>query len=103
MASRRNGTLYTGVTSDLPQRVWQHKTDSLEGFTKRYQVHMLVYCEYHPDMNSAIAREKQIKKWRRDKKIALIESANPEWLDLSNEIHQRAVSVVSTGASRSEA
>ena len=83
MASRRNGTLYTGVTSDLPQRVWQHKTDSLEGFTKRYQVHMLVYCEYHPDMNSAIAREKQIKKWKRAWKLQLVEKENPEWTDLA--------------------
>jgi putative endonuclease len=86
MASKRNGTLYTGVTSDLPQRVWQHKTDAVEGFTKRYQVHMLVYCEYHPDMNSAIAREKQIKKWKRAWKVQLIEKENPEWIDMAVEM-----------------
>ena len=86
LASKRNGTLYTGVTSDLPQRIWQHKTDAMEGFTKRYQIHMLVYCEYHPDMNSAIAREKQIKKWKRAWKLQLIEEENPEWIDLAADV-----------------
>jgi putative endonuclease len=86
LASQRNGTLYTGVTSDLPKRTWEHKNDSAEGFSKRYGVHLLVYFELHPDMLSAITREKQIKKWNRAWKIRSIESINPEWRDLWNEI-----------------
>ena len=82
LASRRNGTLYTGVTSDLSQRVWDHKQDVHEGFTRRYQVHRLVYFEEHPDIRDAILREKQIKKWKRAWKIRLIEEMNPEWRDL---------------------
>lgn len=83
LASRRNGTLYTGVTSNLPRRVWEHRNDLVEGFTRRYGVHMLVYYEWHDDMYAAIRREKQIKKWRRVWKIQLIESLNPDWKDLS--------------------
>jgi putative endonuclease len=86
LASQRNGTLYTGVTSDLPKRVWEHRHDAAEGFSKRYGVHLLVYFEIHPDMLSAITREKQIKKWNRAWKIRLIEAANPEWRDLWGEI-----------------
>ncbi len=86
LASQRNGTLYTGVTSDLPKRTWEHRNDAAEGFTKRYGVHLLVYFEIHSDMLSAITREKQIKKWNRAWKIRLIEAANPEWRDLWNEI-----------------
>ena len=82
LASRRIGTLYIGVTSDLVKRVWQHKEDLVEGFTKRYGVHALVYYELHGDMVNAIQREKQMKKWNRAWKIALIEKENPEWLDL---------------------
>ena len=82
LASGRNGTLYTGVTSDLATRVWQHKNDLAEGFSKKYAVHTLVYFEMTVDMTSAIAREKQIKAGSRAKKIALIESINPEWKDL---------------------
>ena len=82
LASKRNGTLYTGVTSNLGKRVWEHKSDLVEGFTKRYRVHSLVYFEVHDEMVSAITREKQIKKWRRDWKIRLIESMNPEWTGL---------------------
>jgi putative endonuclease len=78
--------LYTGVTSDLSKRTWEHKNDSAEGFSKRYGVHLLVYFELHPDMLSAITREKQIKKWNRAWKIRLIESINPGWRDLWNEI-----------------
>ena len=85
LASKRNGTLYTGVTSDLSRRVWQHKNDQVEGFTKKYGVHTLVYYEWHDDMRSAIVREKQIKKWNRAWKLALIEGVNPEWRDLSEE------------------
>ncbi|HXQ42122.1 MAG TPA: GIY-YIG nuclease family protein, partial [Candidatus Udaeobacter sp.] len=69
LASKRNGTLYIGVTSDLRRRIWEHRTDIIEGFTKRYGVHMLVYFEFHSTMANAILREKQIKKWRRAWKI----------------------------------
>jgi len=83
MASKRNGTLYTGVTSDLPRRAWEHQHGLVEGFTKKYNVHLLVYYEYHDSMHSAITREKQIKKWNRAWKLKLIEEVNPNWNDLS--------------------
>ena len=86
LASQRNGTLYTGVTSDLVKRVWEHKNDAAEGFSKRYGVHILVYFEFHSDMLAAITREKQIKKWNRDWKIKQIELTNPDWRDLWDEI-----------------
>jgi putative endonuclease len=86
LASRRHGTLYVGVTSDLIRRVWEHKTDVVEGFSRRYQVHMLVYFEMYETIVDAIAREKQIKKWSRLKKIRLIESTNPRWKDLYGDI-----------------
>jgi putative endonuclease len=82
LASKRNGTLYIGVTSNLLQRVWQHKNDMVEGFAKRYNVHRLVYYEQYADMMEAILREKQLKKWNRAWKIELIERENPEWRDL---------------------
>jgi putative endonuclease len=82
LASRRNGTLYIGVTSDLIKRVWQHKNDVVEGFTKQYGVHILVWYELHGTMESAIQREKNIKKWNRRWKLALIEKSNPDWKDL---------------------
>jgi putative endonuclease len=82
LASKRNGTLYIGVTSDLVKRVWQHKNDVCEGFTKKYGVHTLVYYEMHANMTEAIRREKQLKKWNRAWKIELIEKENPRWLDL---------------------
>ena len=82
LASKRNGTLYIGVTSDLIKRTWEHKIDSVEGLTKRYRVHRLVYYELHEDMESAIRREKQMKKWNRDWKLELIEKQNPDWRDL---------------------
>ena len=82
LASKRNGTLYIGVTSDLVKRVWQHKNDVAEGFTKKYGVHTLVNYEMHADMTEAIRREKQLKKWNRAWKIELIEKEHPEWLDL---------------------
>jgi putative endonuclease len=81
-ASKRNGTLYVGVTSDLEKRAWQHKNNAVEGFTKQYGVRHLVYYELHGDMLSAIAREKQIKKWNRAWKLELIETQNPIWKDL---------------------
>ncbi len=86
LASRRNGTLYIGVTSDLAVRVWQHRNDVVEGFTKKYDVHMLVYFELHDDMESAIIREKRLKKWSRAWKLRLIEEMNPDWNDLYESI-----------------
>lgn len=83
LASKRNGTLYTGVTSDIAKRAYQHKYNLVEGFTKRYEVHMLVYFEQTEDIRSALAREKTLKKWRRAWKISLIEKENPSWKDLS--------------------
>jgi putative endonuclease len=82
LANRRNGTLYTGVTSDLVKRVYEHKNGLADGFTKKYGVHELVYFEMHADMTAAITREKQIKKWNRAWKLELIEKDNPEWKDL---------------------
>ena len=82
MTNKRNGTLNTGVTSDLIKRVYQHKNARISGFSRRYDCKLLVYYESHGDMLSAITREKQIKAGSRKKKIALIESMNPEWLDL---------------------
>lgn len=82
LASRRNGTLYTGVTSNLVQRVWQHKRGLVEGFASKYRVKDLVYFEVHQAALSAIAREKQIKKWKRAWKLKLIEENNPDWSDL---------------------
>jgi len=86
LASRRNGTLYVGVTSDLLKRVYEHKQDLVDGFTKKYHVHTLVYYEVHDDIREAITREKQIKKWNRKWKLDLIEEKNTEWKDLYNEI-----------------
>lgn len=86
LASRPNGTLYVGVTSDLVQRVWQHKQDLAEGFTKRYGIHTLVWYEVHSTMRAAIAREKALKGWKRAWKLALIRKENPSWRDLYDEI-----------------
>lgn len=82
MASARNGTLYTGVTSDLPRRVYEHREAMLPGFTSRYRCHLLVFYEWYADIPTAIAREKQIKGGSRKKKLALIEAMNPGWRDL---------------------
>ncbi len=82
LASGRNGTLYVGVTSDLIKRVYQHRNNLVDGFTKRYGVHYLMWYEIHEQMESAILREKQIKKWQRMAKIGLIEQGNPIWKDL---------------------
>ena len=86
LTSKRNGTLYVGVTSDLRKRVWEHNRDLVEGFTKRYHVHRLVWYELHGDMSAAILREKQLKKWNREWKLQLIEQGNPQWKDLWSEI-----------------
>ena len=82
MANRKQGTLYVGVTRDLVQRVAQHKMKSLPGFTSRYDVDRLVYLEVYDDATNAITREKELKKWRRAWKVALIERENPDWRDL---------------------
>lgn len=80
----RTKTLYIGVTNDMERRVWEHKTGYVEGFTKKYNICHLVYYEDYESVRDAIAREKQMKNWRREKKVALIESANPEWDDLAD-------------------
>ena len=86
MASKRNGTLYMGVASDLVKRIWEHKNNMVEGFTKRYGVHQLVWYEVHEGMESAIEREKRLKEWKRKWKLELIESTNPSWQDLYHTI-----------------
>lgn len=86
LTSQKRGTLYTGVTSNLALRVYQHRTSQIEGFSQRHHTHKLVYYELHENMLAAITREKQIKKWRRDWKIKLIIAFNPEWRDLYTEI-----------------
>ena len=86
LASKYNGTLYTGVTNNLQRRTYEHKNNFADGFTKKYNVKILVYYEQTNDIGSAIEREKCIKKWNRNWKIKLIEEMNPEWNDLSLEI-----------------
>ena len=90
MANQRNGTLYVGVTAHLIQRIWQHREGEAEGFTKQYGLKTLVWYEQHETMESAITREKAIKKWNRAWKLALIEKSNPQWLDLWPEITGQA-------------
>jgi putative endonuclease len=86
VASQRNGTIYTGVTSNLPHRVWQHRDGVTAGFTRRQGVKILVWFEQHGTMESAITREKQIKAWKREWKLALFEGDNPEWRDLAEDL-----------------
>jgi putative endonuclease len=86
LASQRNGTIYIGVTSDPVKRVWEHKSDLVEGFSKKYGVHTLVWYELHETIEAAIAREKQLKGWRRQWKLELIEKMNPDWRDLYADI-----------------
>ena len=86
LSSKRNGTLYTGITSDLLKRVYEHKHELVKGFTSKYKVHNLVWYEVHESAESAIMREKQIKKWKRDWKLKLIEKVNPGWMDLFEKI-----------------
>jgi len=88
LCNKHNGTLYTGVTSDLTNRVYEHKNNLVEGFTKKYNIHRLVWYEIHESGESAILREKQIKKWKRAWKINLIEKQNPVWNDLYKDICQ---------------
>ncbi|MBO6527068.1 GIY-YIG nuclease family protein [Erythrobacter sp.] len=85
LASQRNGTLYVGVTSDLESRIHQHRTDAVDGFSKRYGVKRLVWFEVHEEMEPAIIREKQLKKWNRAWKLRLIEETNPQWHDLAED------------------
>jgi len=82
LASKRNGTLYVGVTSDLPKRIYEHKQGVADGFTKKYAVKILVYFEAHDGAEAAITREKQIKEWKRQWKLELIEGFNPDWQDM---------------------
>ncbi len=86
LASARNGTLYLGVTSNLVQRVWQHKHNLVRGFTKKHRVHSLVYYELHDSMEAAILRERRMKRWNRAWKLKLIEKVNPRWKDLYDAI-----------------
>lgn len=86
LASKRNGTLYTGVTSDLVKRIWEHKHHAVEGFTYKYNVNRLVWYEVHETMESAIQREKAIKNWKRCWKINVIETINPQWRDLYDDL-----------------
>jgi putative endonuclease len=86
LSSKRNGTLYIGSTSNLVKRVWQHKKKAMKGFTEKYDVNMLVYFELTEDSNTMVVRERQLKKWKREWKIRLIEEKNPEWKDLFEEI-----------------
>jgi len=86
LASNKNGTLYIGVTSNLINRIYEHKNNLIKGFTKEYNIHNLVYLEITDDINTAIAREKQLKRWDRDWKVDLIEKNNPGWRDLYKEL-----------------
>jgi putative endonuclease len=86
LSSQRNGTLYIGVTDNLLRRVWEHKHKLVEGFTNRYEIHHLVYYEIHENPESAILREKQLKEWKRNWKLELIENKNPDWKDLYKEL-----------------
>ena len=86
LCNKRNGTLYTGVTSNLPKRIYEHKHNLVDGFTKKYSVHSLVWFERHESADEAITREKQIKKWNRKWKLELIEEKNHEWNDLYDSI-----------------
>lgn len=86
LASKPHGTLYIGVTSNLVARIYQHKADVVAGFSQRYSVHRLVYIELHQEMYTAITREKQLKRWKREWKIRLIEEKNPKWQDLYPEL-----------------
>lgn len=86
LSSQKNGTLYIGITNNIAKRVWEHKNQKVDGFTKKYEVHHLVYYEIYDNPESAIAREKQLKKWNRKWKIELIQEKNPEWKDLYKDI-----------------
>ena len=97
LASKKNGTLYIGVTNNIKRRVYEHRNNMIKGFTKKYKVHRLVYYEIYDQIEEAIKREKRLKKWKRKWKIELIEKENPEWLDLWEEIIEQIV--INTGLS----
>lgn len=86
LASKKDGVLYIGVTSNLVKRIWEHKNNAVKGFTQKYNVHSLVWFELHENMDVAIAHEKKLKNWQRDWKVRLIEKDNPEWRDLHSSI-----------------
>ncbi|MGR5235279.1 GIY-YIG nuclease family protein [Vibrio rotiferianus] len=86
LTSNNNSVLYIGVTSQLPQRIWQHKNGIVEGFTKKYHVHKLVYFELFEDISTAISREKQLKQWKREWKLDLVRKSNPNFLDISSSV-----------------
>ena len=86
LASRRNGTLYIGMTDDLVRRAWEHRTGTIPGFTREYGIKMLVWFEQHETRESALQRERQLKKWNRAWKLQLIEQLNPSWKDLADEL-----------------
>jgi len=86
LTNKRNGTLYIGITSDLTKRIYEHKNDFVDGFSKKYQTHSLIYYEHHQDIKEAILREKQLKKWNRKWKLRIIEEMNPNWKDLYQDI-----------------
>ena len=86
LTNKRNGTLYTGITSTLKKRIYLHKTDKYPGFTNRHQIKILVYFEHHNEIQDALEREKRIKKWRRSWKVKLIEQFNPGWKDLYDQL-----------------
>ena len=88
VASQRNGTIYLGVTSELPQRIWQHREGLIEGFSKKYDCKRLVWFEHYPNLHDARAREAQMKKWKRAWKLELIEKDNPDWRDLWFELNR---------------
>jgi putative endonuclease len=87
LSSRRNGTLYVGMTDDLARRAWEHRTGVVPGFTKTHGVKLLVWCEVHESREAAFSRERQIKKWKRIWKLELIEKSNPGWRDLFEDLH----------------
>ena len=89
LASYQNGTLYIGITNNLVKRIWEHKNKVVEGFTKEYSIDKLVYYETTNDINSALLREKQLKKWNRQWKLELIEKENPDWIDLAKEYYNK--------------
>jgi putative endonuclease len=89
LCSRRNGTLYVGITSDLIKRIFEHRNNLVDGFTKQYGVHTLVWYEIHDTAETALQREKQIKKWKRSWKLRLIEDSNPDWKDLYEDVCEK--------------
>ncbi len=102
LASKERGTLYVGVTSDLVKRVWEHKNDVVEGFTRRYRVHDLVWFEQHETMETAILRERSIKEWKRAWKLRLVEDFNPAWHDLYPDLIAQAGGQLDPGLRRDD-